>query len=252
MRFLRRYYILEFTFGMIALVALLLGIFGTPTFTTNAAIRPTPTLVSNETEIALAQEAAAAVPQAIEEVDNEDGEEEEFTHLAVAASFLNMDVDDLDVALWQGQTLAEIARAQGVDVQQLTDTLVVKELEHIDSLTTLDAEESVEWRHEVAIFTPYYVENGFVEAEIIAANLLGMEVDTFFELLEQGNTVAQLAQQNNVDLQIITDAIVAQENKLVDYLEAVEYLDAAEAGEWRAEIVVFADAFVQGSAENDN
>ncbi len=52
--------------------------------------------------------------------------------METAAETLGMSVADLRTALRDGQTLAEVAEAQGVEVQTLIDALVAEVKEHLD------------------------------------------------------------------------------------------------------------------------
>jgi uncharacterized protein (DUF433 family) len=51
--------------------------------------------------------------------------------LATVADTVGIDVQDLGEALRDGQTIAEVAEAQGVDPQTVVDALVVRSTEHI-------------------------------------------------------------------------------------------------------------------------
>lgn len=56
--------------------------------------------------------------------------------METAAETLGMSVADLRTALRDGQTLAEVAEAQGVEVQTLIDALVAEVKEHLDQHVT--------------------------------------------------------------------------------------------------------------------
>jgi hypothetical protein len=57
-------------------------------------------------------------------------------NLDVAADALGISVDDLRSDLQDGQTIAEVAEAQGVDVQTVIDALVADAKTHLDQAVT--------------------------------------------------------------------------------------------------------------------
>lgn len=72
-----------------------------------------------------------------------------------------------------------------------------------------------------------------------AAEAIGITEDALWEALDSGKTVAEVAQDNGVDVQKVIDAMVAAENSFIDQLLADGEIDAAEADEWRSEIVEY-------------
>ncbi len=251
MNTIKRYWIIEITLFLIAIAAFGFALFGSGG-AVNAGQQPTPTLVSAETELALAQEQAGNQPTEFiedeedmtsDEDESEDDEgntsdEAEFDLIVAAAELLQVDVETLEADLATGKSLATIASERGADIQQLITALVEQEQAFIDSLAqsgAIDSTEAEEWRSEVATFTPFFVENGYLEPEVIAANLLGIDPEVLWEALDGGQTVAELAAAQNVDVETIIAAAMAEEERLIGYLLANEVVDSADAAEWRTE-----------------
>ena len=268
MKFLRRYYLLEIFFGLVAIVSLGMGFYSLNAAPTPVAIQPgqalpTPTLVSTETEIALVQEVSNAIPaegfdeegeddEDFSEDDEDSFDEDDFSLVTLAANTLQVDEETLERDLLNGRTLADIAAERGADAETLTALLVEAEQTHIDQLAangSIDMEEADFWKAEVAVLTPFYVTNGYHDAEVVAARALDMDVEEFYESLESGQTAQSLAEQSGIAVETIVEAIVSAENKLIDHLITIDFIDSAEAREWRTEHQQFARNFVAGNYE---
>ena len=69
-----------------------------------------------------------------------------------------------------------------------------------------------------------------------AAEVIGIEEDDLRDALREGTTLAELAQQNGVDVQAVIDALVAEANERIDNALEDGRIDDAEAAERLAEV----------------
>jgi hypothetical protein len=80
----------------------------------------------------------------------------------------------------------------------------------------------------------------------VAAEAIGIEVDALREALESGQTIAEVAAANDVDVQVVIDAIVARMNERLDEAVANGRLSQAEADQRKADAVERATDLVNG------
>jgi hypothetical protein len=80
----------------------------------------------------------------------------------------------------------------------------------------------------------------------VAAQAIGIEVDALREALRGGQTMAEVAQANGVDVQTVVDAIVADISARIDEAVANGRLTQAEADEKKAELPERVTARVNG------
>ena len=69
-----------------------------------------------------------------------------------------------------------------------------------------------------------------------AATALGMEPDALKDALKEGRTLAQVAESQGVDVQVVIDALVAEGNARIDAAVANGRLGADEAEERKAQL----------------
>ncbi len=79
-----------------------------------------------------------------------------------------------------------------------------------------------------------------------AATALGIEVSELRTALQDGDTIAEVAEANNVDVQKVIDAIVAEMNSHLDEAVANGRLTQAQADEMKANAAERATALVNG------
>ncbi|MCP5097212.1 MAG: hypothetical protein GY943_16820, partial [Chloroflexi bacterium] len=187
--------------------------------------------------------------------------EEDFVDpLDIAAETIGIDVDALWEAMENGQSIADLAAENNVDVQTVIDAMVAAETAFIDELLAageIDDEEATEWRSESVEFATDLVNNGLalmaleIEGEDpfdVAAVAIGIDIDLFWDTLENGQSIADIAAANNVDVQTVIDAMVTAENEFIDALLADGELDADEAEEWRSEVIAYTTDMVNETA----
>ena len=190
-----------------------------------------------------------------------DGEEDYPDPFVAAAEALGISEDELWEALDGGKTIAQLAEAKGVDVQTVIDAMVAAENAFIDQLVAegeIDEAEAEEWRSETVEFVTEMVnetmdeeffEEEFVDPFMVAAETIGVDEEALWEALDNGKTVAEVAQETNVDPQTVIDALIAAETAWIDEMLAEGELSEEEAAEWRTEISEYAAEFVNNGLE---
>lgn len=81
------------------------------------------------------------------------------------------------------------------------------------------------------------------------AEVLGMDEAEVIDALQSGDTIADLAAANGVDLQEVVDAIVADHQERIDQAVADGVLTEEEAAEKLAQVTERAEAMVNGEFE---
>jgi transcriptional regulator with XRE-family HTH domain len=158
-------------------------------------------------------------------------------HLDIIAEVLGMTPDELREALASGQTIAELAEAQGVPLQDVADALVAAETERLQQavedgrLTQEEAVERLALMEENILERLESGERGLlggpggprgmggpgkpggphIEHLDVIAEVLGMTPDEVREAVSGGQTIAELAEAQSVPLQDVADALVAAE-----------------------------------------
>ena len=181
----------------------------------------------------------ARPPQEGRPGDMHDGMGGRGPQLEVLADALGLTVDEVKAALQDGQTVAEIAAEQGLELEDVVDAVldVVRE-KFEERLVTLEEN-----------LTKYFTE-GFpyprqdmrdkprtraIQLEILA-DALNMTTDEVKAALQDGQTVAEIADEQGLELEDVVDAVLADaEEKLA---EAVEngHLTQEEADEQLANL----------------
>jgi uncharacterized protein YidB (DUF937 family) len=173
--------------------------------------------------------------------------------LDVAAEALGISEDDLRDALRDGQTIAEVAEAEGVDVQTVIDALVAEATARIDDAVAdgdLDADDAEELKADLPDRITDLVNGegfplgpGFRHGRLglgadldVAAEALGISEDDLRDALRDGQTIAEVAEAEGVDVQTVIDALVAEATARIDDAVADGDLDADDAEELKADL----------------
>ena len=180
------------------------------------------------------------------------------------AEIVGTDADGLEAALSDGQTLAEIAEANGIDQQTVIGSLTAAldtELDEAVANGDLTEEEAADIRADVVERITTFVEEGEPAGERgwgrdrdddrgeqmeELAEIIGTDADSLRTALQDGQTLAQIAESNGVDPQAVEDAVVDRINEWIDQAVADGRLTEAEAVEIRAEVVEEAADLVEG------
>jgi ribosomal protein S20 len=163
--------------------------------------------------------------------------------LDAAAKALNLSVDDLRSKLEGGKTIAQVAREQGVDVQTVIDAMVADATAHIDQAVQdgkLTADQANERKANLQDRITQLVNEGKPKGEgprghgpklDAAAKALGVSTDDLRGQLRDGKTIAQVADDRNVDKQKVIDAMVADATDHIDRAVKDGKLTADQANE---------------------
>jgi hypothetical protein len=168
--------------------------------------------------------------------------------LDAAAQALNMSVEDLGSQLRDGKTLAQVAQERNVDVQTVIDAMVAEATARIDEKVQegdLTAEEANERKANLEERITRLVNEGPQRCGPghrrgpkldAAAEALNMSVDDLGSQLRDGKTLAQVAQEQNVNAQAVIDAMVADATARIDQKVQEGDLTAEEANERKADL----------------
>jgi prolyl-tRNA editing enzyme YbaK/EbsC (Cys-tRNA(Pro) deacylase) len=151
--------------------------------------------------------------------------------LADLAEVIGISTDDLRAALRDGQTLAQVAEANGVDPQQVVDVLVANGTERLDAAVAagrIDQATADERKASLPDRAADLV-NGELERQAhrhprraaairTAAEAIGMDTDELRAALRDGQTIAQVAEAHGVDPQDVIDALVARSTERITKL----------------------------------
>jgi ribosomal protein S20 len=144
--------------------------------------------------------------------------------LDAAAQALNLSVDDLRSKLDNNTTLAQVAQAQGVDVQKVIDAMVADATAHIDQAVQdgkLTADQANQRKSNLQDHVTKLVNEGKPKGEHgpkldAAAKALNLSADDLRSKLKDGKTLAQVAKDQGVDVQKVIDAMVADATAHID------------------------------------
>jgi hypothetical protein len=130
---------------------------------------------------------------------------------AAAADALGISVKDLATDLKDGKTIADVAKEKGVDVNTVIDAMVTKAV--ANGRDEAKAKEAI-----TKFVNEGRAGNGkrhprvrhAVRTELdAAAQALGMQPSALAQELKAGKTIAQVAQEQGVDVNTVIDAMVA-------------------------------------------
>lgn len=171
--------------------------------------------------------------------------------LAVAAEALGMTEDELKTELRAGKSIAQVAEAQGVDVQTVIDALVADGKERLADLEASLPDRVTElvnrtgWGDGDRGGRGHHARIRMMGLET-AAEVIGISADDLRTALQDGSSVAEVAEANNVDVQKVIDALVADATARIDQAVANGRIDSARADEMKANLVERITAHVNG------
>lgn len=178
--------------------------------------------------------AMIGAPTMVSAVESEDGSDESGPgfrrgpghrpNLEVAAEAIGVTEDELRTALMEGQSMADVAAANGVDTQVVVDALVADATERIDEAVAdgdLDADRAEEIKANLdermtALVNgelapgPGHRHHRHGPGLAVAAETIGISVEELRAALADGQSVAEVAEANGVDPQTVIDALVAE------------------------------------------
>ncbi len=169
--------------------------------------------------------------------------------LEAAAEAIGISVDDLKAALKEGQTLAQVAEANGVDRQALIDALVAAGNEQLDELRTSLPDRMAEL---VDRTLPERGEGHGGGGRMgrfddgAAAEVLGLTADELREQLRSGKTLAEVATDQGVERQTLVDALVASANERLAQAVTDGKITQEQADERAADLPEMIEKLVDG------
>ncbi len=167
----------------------------------------------------------------------------------IAAEEIGVDED----ALWEAESIAALAQENGVESQTVVDAIAAAEKGWLDELVASDeltAEEAAEWTTELDEEIRLFVEESWemgdfeefdgVDWFVVAAEAIGVDEDAIWE----AESIAAVAQANEVDAQVVVDAIVVAETAVFTEMVSDGSITQVEADEWIAELAADVEEFV--------
>jgi hypothetical protein len=173
--------------------------------------------------------------------------------LDAAAAAIGITADELRTALEGGQSIAQVAEANDVDVQTVIDALVADATERLEAAIdelpdrmaeVVEREGLPEHGHRGGPGGGPHGMRGM--ALDTAAEAIGITTDELRDALVDGSTIAEVAAANDVDVQTVIDALVAEANDRLDAAVAAGDLTEAEAAERSADLEERVTAHVNG------
>ncbi len=190
--------------------------------------------------------------------------------LTAAAKALGMTEADLTAALQGGKTPAAIATAQGVDLAKVIDAIVTADKAEIAAAVKAGTMTQAQADERIANLTAHVTDevNGVAggpgghgggmgkggrgghgaDDVAAAAKALGMTDADVTAALESGKTLATLAKDKGVDLQRVTDAIVAVDKAEIAAAVKAGTMTQAQADERIANLTAHVTDEVNGVA----
>lgn len=255
MSFIKKYWILEITLGLIAVAGVGTGVYNYVSASELADPQDEEiTLISEpaEPQVGLGETAVSAEdeldrddeePEDDAELDDEPDEEGEgefeFDPLLVAAELIGLDVESLEEELSNGRSLADIAAENNLPVEQLVTELVERELAELNKLAEsggIDADEVEGLREEIPVWTPFWVQTPYPDPVAVVAQLIGVDTEEVWEALDGNQTIEQLVTSKNVEPQTAVQAIADAEMNYVRAMLDAGLIDEEELEEVKTEV----------------
>jgi hypothetical protein len=166
-------------------------------------------------------------------------------HLEAAAEALGLTVDELQAELEADKTIADVAGEQGVDIDTVIDAIVAEATanlrEHVTDMVNGELPEPPDGPG-----FGFGHRGGFAFRAGIdtAAEAIGITEDELRTGLEDGQSIAEVAEANGVDAQTVIDALVAEATARIDEQVAEGDLDQETADELKADLAEHLADFV--------
>lgn len=159
--------------------------------------------------------------------------------LATAAEVLGISEAELRTQLEDGQSIAQVAEAQGVDVQDVVDALVAQATERLDEIEAALPERMTDLVNREGLGDgPGFGRGGHHLGAGLdaAAEVLGLSEEDLRTALKDGSTLAQVAETQGVAVDDVVAALVADAETRIDEAVADGQIDAERAAELKAEL----------------
>jgi transposase-like protein len=169
--------------------------------------------------------------------------------LSVAAEAIGITEDELRAALEDGQSIAQVAEANGVDVQTVIDAMVAAATERLEAAITElpDRIAEVVEREGLPDRGPGGPGHGHFGAGLdVAAEAIGIESEALRTALRDGSTIAEVAEANDVEVPTVIGALVAASETRIDEAVSNGRLTEDQAAEIKANLPDRIEAMVNG------
>lgn len=159
-------------------------------------------------------------------------------HLETVAKVIGISVEDLRAALADGQSIAEVAEANGVDRQDVVDALVEDAMARLD-----EVEAAIPDRMSDLVDREGWGDGARAGLRVaaegldVAADVIGITEADLLAALRDGSTLAEVAEANGVEPQAVIDALVAAATEAIDAAVEAGDLDADRAEQMKAGLV---------------
>jgi uncharacterized protein (DUF433 family) len=167
--------------------------------------------------------------------------------LDVAAKVIGISVDDLRDELEDGKTIAEVAEAHDVDVQKVIDALVAdgkERLAEAEAALPERMKDLVNGELRLGRGGPGHV-RGLLHAGLdTVSTAIGITESDLRDELQDGKTIAEVAEAHDVDPQKVIDAVVAEATKRIDEAVADDELTEERAADLKENVEEHATRFV--------
>lgn len=172
--------------------------------------------------------------------------------LEAAADAIGISVDELVTALRDGQSIAQVAEANDVDVQTVIDAMVANGTDRLEEAIAELPDRIAELvQREGFPDRPGHGGPGGHGGDRgagldAAAEVIGVSADELRAALKDGSSLAELAEANGVDVQDVIDALVAEATDRLDQAVADGHLTEEQAAERSAQLTERITAMVNG------
>jgi lambda repressor-like predicted transcriptional regulator len=165
---------------------------------------------------------------------------------AIAANIVGLDEDTLWERMDEGKSIAEIGAEAGVSSDQIIAAIIKAEENYTKELLAdgkTSQEEIDEWMAYLPEEAKSFVEDAWCydlddgdDWYAITADALQMDEETFWNALDTGVSIADLAAERGIELNLIHDAIMATEEDFLAQLVADGEFSQEEIDELREEL----------------
>jgi urease gamma subunit len=173
--------------------------------------------------------------------------------LDAAAKAIGITTDALLTELKDGKSIADVAKAKGVDVQKVIDAMVAAVKADFEANIEKRITDEVNGKFERP-FGPggpggphrgFGFRGGF--GLDVAAKAIGVSTDSLLSDLKDGKTIADVAKAKGVDVQKVIDAMVAGMTKEIDAQVTAGRLTADQASRLKANLKTMITDQVNGT-----